>query len=930
MEANGDELSDAPIQKLNIQEAFEPSVLVEKLATTEDEKIRLIDIPERLQLRDINRSVEGSELQQEALWINNLLKRDRGFLYVDEHETSYVKCLVHLLGFLREDFFEIPFIQTHRKEYFEDFFSASFLWRIYDLDEKWKSFIQQKHKLIEYVLKIIESRPDSFDEEYLNDLVNRASSDEDLNDIYDFLQFYHQKEMAELDGGRKGMKKSKWELFQVSGLLEYSKKIGITPQQLGTNLLENYKKFSPVDPQVSPLILAESFISPAYHTVEEIIKESIILTAYQLFVDPVVRVSLRSLLESFTIITCLPTDKGIREISPLHEFYSIKYVTNKPFKSFKADEFLLYLKAEKSGHITLDIGLAPIDDIFRDVSSLYFSDSYSELAESWNDVRHQVFAYLIEDLVKPLLVKETKQKLTDDALYYASEQVSHNLGQRLCIGLPNFHSIELQSQKIMAISWGEGGYNSVTWAVILSYDSKVVDYIKLLYLQEKLDSPRRNEDIKTLENFMKKHEPKAVAVAGTTVETRFLYSLVDSVIKDLPKGEFEIKLSYVEDDIARIYQNSAKAMEEFPKFPSLLKYCISLGRSMQEPLFEHAGLFNEKKDILGLSTYVHQHMIPDDLVLKAMERAFVDTISLICVDVNYSYLHPNGKYVLQFVPGFGPRKAGFFLKQMEKRGSLIEKRSSLVKLIGPKVFVNCASFLLIDPKFFSDKDVQVDILDTTRIHPENYEMARKMAADALDIEDDEDSEENPSIHVEEVVHEPKKLDDLLLEDYAKQLEDRQGILKYKTLIDIRYELQNMNYFKRGEFVGVPNELVFAMLTGEDLETFKTGLVVPCRVTKVTEKLVFCRLECGVVGIIPFHSLDDYDVADCREVVVPNQVITSKIMSINLEKFSVDLSCRPSDLANIDFDRTKCDEYFDENRENIDLQKLKGIGKITVR
>ncbi|MFO0131554.1 MAG: hypothetical protein ACK52J_03305 [bacterium] len=56
------------------------------------------------------------------------------------------------------------------------------------------------------------------------------------------------------------------------------------------------------------------------------------------------------------------------------------------------------------------------------------------------------------------------------------------------------------------------------------------------------------------------------------------------------------------------------------------------------------------------------------------------------------------------------------------------------------------------------------MLDSTRIHPENYVLARKIAKDALDYEKDDKDE-----CVNKIMENPDKLLDLDIEDYAEHL-----------------------------------------------------------------------------------------------------------------------------------------------------------------
>ena len=76
------------------------------------------------------------------------------------------------------------------------------------------------------------------------------------------------------------------------------------------------------------------------------------------------------------------------------------------------------------------------------------------------------------------------------------------------------------------------------------------------------------------------------------------------------------------------------------------------------------------------------------------------------------------------------------------------------------------------------------VLEGTRIHPESYRFATKIASDALE------ETEGPNC-TKRAMHKDNKhlLDELALDAYAKALEERNLGLKYFTLMDIKNELQ---------------------------------------------------------------------------------------------------------------------------------------------
>jgi transcription elongation factor SPT6 len=102
-----------------------------------------------------------------------------------------------------------------------------------------------------------------------------------------------------------------------------------------------------------------------------------------------------------------------------------------------------------------------------------------------------------------------------------------------------------------------------------------------------------------------------------------------------------------------------------------------------------------------------------------------------------------------------------------------------------KIFMNAAGFLRIPQESFSkpsksrnneDSDLQ-DPLDNTRIHPEGYDLARKMATDALELDEVDIHGELPS-HVVSLIMDDgdnvKKLDGLNLDEFAVNLMESGG------------------------------------------------------------------------------------------------------------------------------------------------------------
>lgn len=72
----------------------------------------------------------------------------------------------------------------------------------------------------------------------------------------------------------------------------------------------------------------------------------------------------------------------------------------------------------------------------------------------------------------------------------------------------------------------------------------------------------------------------------------------------------------------------------------------------------------------------------------------------------------------------------------------------------------------------------MEVLDATRIHPETYEWARKIAVDAIadDSNGNDDDDVDPTNALEEILNCPGKLELLDLQAFAEVLLDQARII----------------------------------------------------------------------------------------------------------------------------------------------------------
>jgi transcription elongation factor SPT6 len=281
------------------------------------------------------------------------------------------------------------------------------------------------------------------------------------------------------------------------------------------------------------------------------------------------------------------------------------------------------------------------------------------------------------------------------------------------------------------------------------------------------------------------------------------------------------------------------------------------------------------------------------------------------VDINRYLVTNKPPATLQFVCGLGPRKATALVTRIRTKTGILETRGDLVReaSLGNVIFMNCASFIRVNPDHVNlrRRSVIVDVLDDTRIHPEDYAIARKMAADAIEEEQAIDDDDNPSHQVEEVMRNPERLEELLLEDFAAELERSKGESKRMALETIRTELMHPYRDTRVPFRAPDENEVFTMLTGETDETIYPGGLVGATVVRIHDMRIGVRLDSGLEGIVSIKNVGDYGPDALRE----GQAVKCSILRVFKDKFLLDLSMRESDLGMASGSgHVRKDRYFD--------------------
>ncbi|XP_075243578.1 transcription elongation factor SPT6-like isoform X2 [Convolutriloba macropyga] len=818
---------------------------------------------------------------------------------------------------------------------------------------------------------------------------------------------------------KKPQKKQMYQICIKNKIFNFANLFGLSPEQFGVNVMDQYQKHEPTTSSQYPSDIALELICDAFDSKEAVINAAVYMVAQQLAHDPSVRKSVRKSYEEKVGINSKPTKKGQRDIDENHQLYSMKYLKGKEVRTLKDGDYLKLHDAESQGLITMTFKFRDdvkgsstqygLEGYVEDLGQLYCQDAYSEVVNNWNDLRKRAVKRAVEEFLFPTfeielrlkLLKEAQDYVIREAVIYLHTLISYEPWDPKVnrkTNMPDDDDDYESGARVVAIGHGDA-FNEVSFAAYLDKNGVCRDYVRIPNLVRFRERDERGNGLNsvamsTLSDFIQRVRPHVCVICTSSYVAKTLGLNVEKMLISL-EDEMSfpvVAMELINDDVATVFEKSNKGTKEFPDYPNLLRRAISAGRRLQDPLAEFCQMADDRTDLLSFKFHRLQDLVPQDDLVDALTIELVSMVNKIGVDVNRALEFPHYAPMLQFVCGLGPRKASALLQVLSRKNQKLANRTHLVTQVqmGPKLFVNCAGFIKIDVKSFdpdsTDEVTWLDPLDSTRIHPETYEWARKMAVDALEYDDvdaDEIGQQRTARAVEEIMEASDKLKDLDLDAFADEL-DRQGYgKKNTTLYDISLELSNP-FKDRIRFTpesdsNIQMYLRFEMLTKDNPDSLFIGKLLVVTVIGFKEyippateneeekehrssyfekteegtwRCPYCKmedfysiddlwnhfdmractgrltgirvkLENGMNGFIPIKYMSDNPVEDPREKVAIGQTIYARIRDLEVSTFKCFLTCRTSDLVDQHHEYAPTkDPFYDQTEENYDKDVAK--------
>ncbi len=347
--------------------------------------------------------------------------------------------------------------------------------------------------------------------------------------------------------------------------------------------------------------------------------------------------------------------------------------------------------------------------------------------------------------------------------------------------------------------------------------------------------------------LISKHGVKLIAIGNGTA-SRETEKMVADLLAHLP-GEKPVKV-IVSEAGASVYSASELAAKEFPGLDVSLRGAVSIARRLQDPLAE---LVKIEPKAIGVGQY--QHDVDQHRLGRSLEAVVEDAVNAVGVDVNTA-----SSPLLARVSGVGPGLAEAIVAHRDANGPFASRRDLLkVARLGPKAFEQAAGFLRIT----GGKEP----LDASSVHPEAYEVARKIvAACGRDIRQ------------------------LMTDGSALKALDPRSFVGEKfglpTVRDIFAELEKPGRDPR------PSFKTATFTDGiEEIRDLKVGMMLEGTVTNVAAFGAFVDIGVHQDGLVHVSQLADRFVKDPHEVVKAGDVVKVRVVEVDAARKRIALTMR---------------------------------------
>ena len=528
------------------------------------------------------------------------------------------------------------------------------------------------------------------------------------------------------------------------------------------------------------------------------------------------------------------TKKKGDDIDP-NKTYEMYYSYQEPIKYIKPHRILALNRGENEKVLSVSV------DVDKEKIISYLEKKLIKNDKSFVvDIVKEAILDSYKRLIEPSIVREIRSYLTEVGEEAAIDNFGKNL-EALLLTPP------LKEKVVLAFD--PGFVNGCKLAVV-DKNGKYLDSTVIKPFLNGNTEERIRLSMEVVVQLIKKYNVSIIAIGNGTASRESEKFCADMI----KKYNLDCKYVIVSEAGASIYSASPIAIEEFPDLAVEKRSAVSIGRRIQDPLAE---LVKIPPDGIGVGLY--QHDVSQKKLASSLD--FVVEKCVNSVGVNINTASPS---LLKYVSGITKKSSEKIIEYREKIGKITSREEiKKKKLLSDKAYLQAIGFLRV-----VDGD---NILDSTAIHPESYDVALKILDDLGCSRD--------MIGKSDLI---KKLDNINLEEYK----DKIGTDIY-TLEDVILSLKKPNLDPRDE---MPQPLLKSDIL--DIKDLTVGMKLQGTVRNVVDFGAFIDIGLHNDGLAHISKLTTKYIKHPSEVVSVGDIVDCYVDDISLEKGKVSLSLLP--------------------------------------
>lgn len=577
-------------------------------------------------------------------------------------------------------------------------------------------------------------------------------------------------------------------------------------------------------------LLAKPYLNENVKTTTDAIQGASYIIAEWISDNAYYRKYIRSyIFKNGTITSKIKKNKEEEDKNKIYEMY---YDYNESVKRVKPHRILAMNRGEKEGILSVNL------DFNKDEITAYLE---KKLIKNDKSFVTETVKEAIKDSLKRLILPSVEREIRSDLTEKGEETAIDNFGKNLEALL-----LTPPMKEQVVLAFDPGFVNGCKLAVV----DKTGKYLASTVIKPFLkgDEEKRIKLSKEIVvDLIKKYNVDIIAIGNGTASRESEKFCADMI------REYKLDCKYVivSEAGASIYSASKIAIEEFPDLAVEKRSAVSIGRRLQDPLAE---LVKIPPDGIGVGLYQH------DVSQKKLSTS-LDFVVEKCVNnvgVNINTASPS---LLKYVSGITKKSIDKIINYREEKGKITSREEiKKKKLLSDKAYLQAIGFLRI-----IDGD---NVLDSTGIHPESYDIATNLLKELNCTKED--------IGTSKLI---EKLDNISKEEYVEKLST-----DIYTLEDVIASLKKPNLDPRDE---MPQPILKSDVL--DIKDLTVGMKLQGTVRNVVDFGLFIDIGLHNDGLAHISKLSHNYIKHPSDLFSVGDIVDCYVDEISIEKEKVSLS-----------------------------------------